>query len=259
MLQLLIAIGMGMIGLLLWRRLSPQLVGAGLHAEDTTSSSGLVGLLGYVVQYLAARLLLVAFPEEKALSRMLALQVAASAVGAGVMLVAMARRPAGVRALGLRGHRGPPAPLAALAAWLAFYPVFLLVASFNAWVQEWAGSGPVLQEPMRLFLGDAAARGSWVVWISVVLLLPAMEELLFRGAIYGAMRRTLHPALAVALSAALFGLAHEPSAALPAAALGAMLATLYELTGSLAAPLAFHALHNGFTLLLATYVPGKLT
>jgi membrane protease YdiL (CAAX protease family) len=112
--------------------------------------------------------------------------------------------------------------------------------------------------PLQEFLADPAVRGSVLAWASMVLVLPVCEELVFRGALYAGLRRLLHPALAVAFSAALFGAVHERSVMLPAAALGAVLALLYERTGSLAAPIAFHALHNGVTLLVAVYAPGML-
>ncbi len=254
---LLIVVGMGLSGLLLWRWVSPRL--SGLHAENTVTFTGWAAIAGYAVQFAAAMLLVKLLPASDDLVDRLALQVGAAAVAAAVVLALMARRPEGVAALGLRGRRGPSALVVALAAWLAFYPVFVGVAWLNTQALTALGYEAALQEPLRLFLADPEARTSPLAWGSIVLLLPAFEELIFRGGIYGALRRTLHPALAVAASALLFGLAHEPVAAAPAAALGVMLAILYERTGSLAAPLAFHALHNGVTLLVATLAPGMLT
>jgi len=254
---LLVVLGMGLLGLLLWRWLSPRL--SALHAEDTVAFVGWAAIAGYAVQIAAGMLLGLVFPGPHELVGRLELQVASAAVAAVVVLAVMARRPEGVAVLGLRTRRGPPAIVVALAAWLAFYPVFIGVAWLNTQVLTSLGREGALQEPLRLFLDDPVARSSPLAWSSIVLLLPAFEELIFRGGIYGALRRTLHPALAVAASALLFGLVHDPVVAAPAAALGVMLAILYERTGSLAAPLAFHALHNGATLLVATLAPEMLT
>jgi uncharacterized protein len=249
-------VAMGVAGLLLWRRVSPGLVP--LRPADTSLFAGWAAVLAYVVSF-GTGLVLFSLVPGRALLDLLAVQVGASAAGAAVLLAVMARQPDGLGALGLRRHRGAPAPLVALAAWLAFFPAFAGVAWLNTRLLEALGRGAELQAPLRMFLDDPAARRSPLAWLAMVLLLPAFEELVFRGGLQGALRRTLRPAAAVLCSAAMFGVVHEPAAALPAAALGAVLGVLYERTGSLAAPLAFHALHNGLTLLLATLAPEIVT
>jgi len=105
------------------------------------------------------------------------------------------------------------------------------------------------------FLADPQARRSPLVWAIMVVVLPTCEELLFRGALYGGLRRVLHPVAAVVISALLFGVAHGnvTTLLLPVTALGVALALLYERTASLTVPILFHALHNGLTLALATF------
>ena len=76
------------------------------------------------------------------------------------------------------------------------------------------------------------------------------EEFLFRGFLYGTLRRYLGPLWAIGLSAAAFAGAHAFAFGfLPLFVIGFLLAYLYERTGSLAASVAAHALHNFYVLL----------
>jgi hypothetical protein len=78
---------------------------------------------------------------------------------------------------------------------------------------------------------------------------PALEETLFRGILFRALRcRWSFPA-AAALSAVIFALGHTRwSALLPYLLLGALFAWLYERSGSLVAPAVAHGAFNGFNL-----------
>lgn len=76
---------------------------------------------------------------------------------------------------------------------------------------------------------------------------PICEELFFRGFLFGALRK--HGLLvATAVSGVAFGLAHVASSPIgfivPLAALGILMALLYERTGSLYPPMGLHALNN---------------
>ena len=78
---------------------------------------------------------------------------------------------------------------------------------------------------------------------------PMFEEFLFRGVIYGNLRRALPVGPAMAVSAFIFALVHgDFMAILPLAGLGAMFAALYEKTGSLWPSMVCHALWNGATV-----------
>ncbi len=85
--------------------------------------------------------------------------------------------------------------------------------------------------------------------VSVVVVAPVTEEFLFRGFLYGTLRRYLGPLGAICLSAAAFAVAHEFAYGIPPLfVLGFLFAYLYERTGSLVAPIAAHAVHNLFAL-----------
>lgn len=76
---------------------------------------------------------------------------------------------------------------------------------------------------------------------------PIAEECLFRGVVFGVLRRHASRGLAILASSALFAAMHTNLVGfLPIFALGALLAVLYERSGSLAGPIGVHMLHNTF-------------
>jgi membrane protease YdiL (CAAX protease family) len=191
------------------------------------------------------------------LARTLGLQALAALLSAGLMLIVAALRRVPLESLGLRRHHGPSPLVLGVCAWLAFLPIFVGIGLANQWLQSALGNETDLQNYLRLFLADDAARRSPLVWALMVLVLPLYEELLFRGALYGGLRRMFHPALAVVIGGLLFGAAHgEFSVALlPTSALGMMLCVLYERTASLATPVMFHAAQNCLVLALLSLGP----
>ena len=256
--ELGIVLVLGAVGVLGLRALLPGL--RRLQPGDTASQGFGLWLLGFLVLHLAgigfALWLVPEAVDEDAplpLSRIMPIQALSSVLAVGVMLLVAGRLRVQREELGLRAHRGPSAVGVAVCAWLAFYPVFMLVNLANQQVQELLGNELAPQQHIVDFLADPKARGSPLIWGIMVVVLPACEELLFRGALYGGLRRVLHPVAAVAVSALLFGVAHGNVAALlvPVTALGVALALLYERTASLMTPILFHALHNGLTLALA--------
>jgi membrane protease YdiL (CAAX protease family) len=84
---------------------------------------------------------------------------------------------------------------------------------------------------------------------AVSLLVPLAEELAFRGLLYGWLRARLGRSTAIALSAVIFGLFHGQPDFLPAhIALGALLAYIYERSGSLWPAVVLHGVFNGAML-----------
>ncbi len=77
---------------------------------------------------------------------------------------------------------------------------------------------------------------------------PLVEELLFRGFFYRALRNRLSVAVAAATTGIVFAVVHIFSspieAILPLAVLGALFCLLYEATGSLYPCIALHAINN---------------
>ena len=84
---------------------------------------------------------------------------------------------------------------------------------------------------------------------TVCLLGPACEEMLFRGALYGWLRRRVPLGLAIPVTAAVFAGAHLLPALLPALFMfGIATAMMREWTGSTLNSFALHATQNTFAV-----------
>ncbi len=81
--------------------------------------------------------------------------------------------------------------------------------------------------------------------LAMGVLVPVTEELVFRGFIYGALRKARSFAVAAAVSAVLFGLYHGSIVqGLYAGGLAVVLACSYEFSGRLLVPVAVHGISN---------------
>lgn len=89
--------------------------------------------------------------------------------------------------------------------------------------------------------------------VSIVVLAPIVEELLFRGAIQGyLMRKYGNPYWCIVLSSLIFSIVHANPAQIPFAfVLGMALGWMYYLTGSLVPSVLMHFVNNGSAVLLA--------
>lgn len=89
------------------------------------------------------------------------------------------------------------------------------------------------------------------IWIFAlaVLAAPLCEEFIFRGLIYGGLRRSMNAPLAMLMSAAIFAVVHPPLSMLPVFILGLCAAWTYERSKTLLAPMLVHATYNAMVLL----------
>jgi membrane protease YdiL (CAAX protease family) len=95
----------------------------------------------------------------------------------------------------------------------------------------------------------AAARipeGAVALWLGAVAILaaPVFEEFIFRGLLFGGLRRSFGPLAAVLASAAIFAIVHPPISMIPVFAMGVVAAFVYNRTRMLAAPIVVHAIYN---------------
>lgn len=96
------------------------------------------------------------------------------------------------------------------------------------------------------------------VWgiIAICLAAPIAEELLFRGAIQGALQKTMKPKWAIFVSAMIFGVIHfNPVQMFGAFIMGLVLGWLYYRTGSVWPGIVTHAINNITSTVLAQYFP----
>ncbi|HCN29299.1 MAG TPA: hypothetical protein DIT64_11225 [Verrucomicrobiales bacterium] len=172
----------------------------------------------------------------------------------------------GVRGLSpaaLFGLRGRSWPRVLGAAVLLMPPTLVLVNALAEGMAVWMQSfWPEMQaqEAVRAFRDsdDPVARGALV--LAAVVVAPLVEELAFRGFIYGFLKRFTDGWFAALCSSLLFAVAHFHVGSLfPLALLALILCAAYEITGSLLAPMLMHALFNTTSLLLLVYAPEMTT
>jgi membrane protease YdiL (CAAX protease family) len=141
----------------------------------------------------------------------------------------------------------------------AFWPAVgwsaLLYTSFILFTAVWLTAlGQTDQEDT--IAQDLGADSSTTAAIAIVFLVavgaPIVEELLFRGVMFGGLRQRLPVLPAAGVTGVLFGAVHvggSPIAfLLPLAMLGFGLCLLYHRTGSLYPPMAVHAVNNSVAI-----------
>jgi ABC-2 type transport system permease protein len=99
--------------------------------------------------------------------------------------------------------------------------------------------------PTGVFAGMGAT-----LWLAVIAIIaaPIFEEFIFRGLIFGGLRRSFGFLPAALASAAIFAVVHPPVSAIPVFVMGLCAALAYERTGVLAAPMGVHAIYNAAVL-----------
>ncbi len=168
---------------------------------------------------------------------------------AGPLLVLLLYRPS--RAMVMAGL-GPPGSLRGSLLRLAVGVIGSAVLQV-----VWTRVGPVPAEPWRVteHLMYAVVRGgafwpmAWLV-LALGLIVPLAEEVLFRGVMFGFIRRRWGLWAGALGSAILFGAAHGPANALPTALLGLYMAYQVDRDRSLAGAMALHVLNNVGALLV---------
>jgi membrane protease YdiL (CAAX protease family) len=74
---------------------------------------------------------------------------------------------------------------------------------------------------------------------------PVFEEYIFRGLLFGGLRRSAPPSVAALASAAIFAMVHPPMAVVPVFLMALVAASVYARAGLLLAPVIVHAGYNG--------------
>lgn len=149
------------------------------------------------------------------------------------------------------GSLRPPIQLGLSAYW-AGWPVLVAVMCLSAFLIKLLPIEIEMQEAFKLLFSEGRKPVLFGLMALVALIGPVAEEIYFRGLLYGWLRARIGVAKGLFLSALLFSLLHANGYAfLPILALGLLLGWVYERTGSLAAPIAVHIVHNVVMLALA--------
>ncbi|UJA18912.1 CPBP family intramembrane metalloprotease [Thermoleophilia bacterium SCSIO 60948] len=160
-----------------------------------------------------------------------------------------ARLGATLRELGLRRSEGR----------IASSVIFAVLAYIGASILIAVALAPEQEDVTRALGVEASTAAAIAAGVMIVLVAPVVEELFFRGFLFGGLRRDLPFWAAGAIANAIFGLAHLTGSTNFAVVLqlfvfGLVLSWLYERTNSLRPCIALHAVNNAFAFaaLLAT-------
>ena len=141
---------------------------------------------------------------------------------------------------------------------LSLVPMAVLAASLAAGLNgllslvELYRYSPTFQEVSQMQFDTPL----WLGILSFGILAPLGEEFVFRGVVYGRLKKVSNVPLAVVVSGLLFGLFHGNLVqAVYATALGIVLAIVYEIYDSILAPMAFHAVANLFVYVMMDLMP----
>ncbi len=172
-------------------------------------------------------------------------------LSAGIVVGFVAWRVRFVEWLGLRWPKWPwvflIAPCTVLAMWAFF--AGLHFSGFMKWIESLGVE--VEQDTVKLLQQSNDPTVLALMAGAAVLAAPLCEEIVFRGYLYPAAKKFAGPWVAGICSALVFAAAHGSVAALlPLFVFGCVLVALYELTGSLWAPMAVHFCFNGATVLI---------
>lgn len=141
-----------------------------------------------------------------------------------------------------------------VAGWLLMCipPVYLLQSL--SYVLSSPDQGP--QAIVEFLLKSSGWQARAAVFGIAVIAAPVTEELIFRGCLYGVLRKSNGRWPALVISSIVFALIHGHLPSLPGLViLAAGLALVYERCGSLWAPISMHAAFNGLTILAAIFLP----
>jgi len=128
--------------------------------------------------------------------------------------------------------------------------VLIAAGQLGDWALGAAGRAFAVSSHWTEWFDRDLVWGSWpvviVTLVDTVVLTPIFEELVFRGLLFGTLRRRLGPAAAAAASAGVFALAHGYGVLGFAAVFwsGLLWAWAYEWTGSLVPSIIAHAADN---------------
>ena len=127
-----------------------------------------------------------------------------------------------------------------------------LVGAVNLLIQQLLGA-PIENPQLRSLAPEGFSWTSMIVMLLLVgVLVPIIEEIIFRGLILGWLRKHLHFAVAAPISAVFFSVVHGIPQLMPAlAVMGLVLAVFAERSGSLWPAIVVHGVFN--SLMTVTY------
>ncbi len=131
---------------------------------------------------------------------------------------------------------------------VAVYPLLILSQSV---IQPFVPAESDAQSLVLYFLKNPGWKERCSIIFMATLVAPIAEEFIFRGYLYGVMRRFLGRVPGIALSSMLFAAMHLHLPSMPGlTVLAVMLCLLYERTGSLLSNIIVHATFNSLSIVM---------
>ncbi|MCE5322839.1 CPBP family intramembrane metalloprotease [bacterium] len=139
-----------------------------------------------------------------------------------------------------------------LGTYIAVLPFFGVAAYISQLLDNTVFRGIKTPEhPLVPYFTGGGGGSFAIILILGALVAPLVEEVFFRGVLYGMLRSWMRVWGAAAFSAAIFAFGHPlPEYFLPIFVLGAAFALVRERTGSLMPSMIAHAIHNGSAIIL---------
>lgn len=137
---------------------------------------------------------------------------------------------------------------------LAFTVIILISVNLvSAATMKWLESfwpDPQPQETVRAFQDSGSLGFRFLVIIAAVVIAPLAEEVLFRGFVYGVLKRYTDAPFAALASSLMFAVIHmHVGSLLPLCMLAVLFCLAYEITGCLLTPMLLHAVFNGASVI----------
>lgn len=116
----------------------------------------------------------------------------------------------------------------------------------------WIVHAPLPSQPTWAIFGKAKDASLGTAYLAVAFLLPMAEEIIFRGYLFGALRRRFSGKIVVIITALIFALIHfQRLYFVPLVGFGLILGWIRLKTDSLRLPVLLHAINNAVSLALA--------
>lgn len=130
----------------------------------------------------------------------------------------------------------------------------LVSAATQTWLQGfWPDMEP--QETVKAFQESDGIGFKFLVVLMAVVIAPLAEETMFRGFVYGVLKRYTDAPFAALASSLMFAVIHlHVGSLLPLWMLAVLFCLAYEITGCLLAPMILHAIFNGVSILAMMFV-----
>ncbi len=142
-------------------------------------------------------------------------------------------------------------------ALLSLVSVSVVAYFTQQWLQNiWPELKP--QDMVETFQSSGALDIKLLVILTAVIVAPLSEEILFRGFVYGVLKRYTDAPFAALASSLMFAIIHmHLGSLLPLCMLAVLFCIAYEITGCLLVPMLLHMIFNGTSLLVMMLVgPG---